>query len=405
MRVLVLDGNQNQAVASVRSLAQAGHRVLVGESARWSKAGWSRFSRGTFQYPGPREDAAAFVRRIAEVAGEEPGTLVLPMTEATTLPISRCSDLLIAARARLVLPEHSNVVRAFDKHAMIVLAASLGIAVPKTTMIRSAAEARDLARSISHPVVLKPRSSEELSTGGRVRTTGRPRYASNADQVLLAYNDISSRASAVLVQDFVSGQGMGYFALLNRGELRAEFAHRRIRDVIPTGSGSAMRESVEPDPEIRRSALAILKALEWHGVAMVEFRRADSQPPVFMEVNGRFWHSLPLACYAGADFPAMLAGMAEEGDIPPLAGYRTGVRCRWLLGDARHLLEVWKGAPRGYPEAYPGRFATLLSVLKPVRGTYHDLFEWHDPLPELGDWLSFAQRAVKTLGDGRRNHA
>ena len=30
MRILVLDGNQNQAVASVRSLADAGHEVLVG---------------------------------------------------------------------------------------------------------------------------------------------------------------------------------------------------------------------------------------------------------------------------------------------------------------------------------------------------------------------------------------
>ena len=31
MKVLVLDGNQNQAVACVRSLAKQGHTVLVGE--------------------------------------------------------------------------------------------------------------------------------------------------------------------------------------------------------------------------------------------------------------------------------------------------------------------------------------------------------------------------------------
>ena len=42
---------------------------------------------------------------------------------------------------------------------------------------------------------------------------------------------------------------------------------------------------------------------------MVEFRKKGSEPPVLIEVNGRFWHSLPLACYAGADFPALLAGM------------------------------------------------------------------------------------------------
>jgi predicted ATP-grasp superfamily ATP-dependent carboligase len=114
-----------------------------------------------------------------------------------------------------------------------------------------------------------------------------------------------------------------------------------------------------------------------------------------MEVNGRFWHSLPLACYAGVDFPALLARMAEEGDIEPNAGYRSGVRCRWFLGDARHLAEVWKGPPAGYPGRYPGRLRTLRDVLTPVAGTYHDLFQWSDPLPELGDWAYLVLRLVK----------
>jgi hypothetical protein len=35
-----------------------------------------------------------------------------------------------------------------------------------------------------------------------------------------------------------------------------------------------------------------------------------------------------------------------------------------------------------------------------VRGTYHDNFNWRDPLPELGDWLDFAWRRV--AGRARR---
>ena len=50
MRILVLDGNENQAVACVRSLGRAGHDVTVGAPTRWSKAGWSRFGKGTFVY-------------------------------------------------------------------------------------------------------------------------------------------------------------------------------------------------------------------------------------------------------------------------------------------------------------------------------------------------------------------
>jgi predicted ATP-grasp superfamily ATP-dependent carboligase len=395
MKVLVLDGNQNQAVASVRSLADAGHTVWVGESAAWSKAGWSRSCRATFRYPAPHHDPHGFIARIADLVRQEPGTLVLPMTEATTLLVSAHRDCLTFAGARLLLPEHSVVLRAFNKEITTQLAASLGVAIPKTVVVCTPDHARRLARSISYPVVLKPRSSEEFSANGTVRTSGRPRYATNIEELEAAYREISSHVSAVLVQEFVPGEGYGYFALMNHGELRAEFAHKRIRDVHPTGSGSAVRTSVLPDMEVRRASLAMLRALRWHGVAMVEFRKKKAEPPVFIEVNGRFWNSLPLACYAGVDFPAMVAHMAEYGDVEGPVSFRVGIRCRWFLGDVRHLIGVWGGPPREFPGTYPKRLDTLLSVLTPVAGTYHDLFQWRDPLPELGDWISFGQRLIK----------
>jgi predicted ATP-grasp superfamily ATP-dependent carboligase len=396
MNILVLDGDQNQAVAAVRSLARAGHTVFAGESASWSKAGWSRACSGKMRYVSPRENADTFLESLVTFLRQHPGTLLLPMTEATTLPVSANRDTLIGAGARLVLPYHNNLLHAFDKDETTRLAASLGVAVPATLLVTTPEQAREAAPSLPYPVVLKPRASEELRNG-TLRKAGRPRYARNPSEFDDAYREITRRSSAVLVQQFVPGEGTGYFALMHQGELRAEFAHRRIRDVIPTGSGSALRISVDPDPEIRRASLAILSALRWHGVAMVEFRKQPGSSAVFMEVNGRFWHSLALACYAGVDFPALLARMAEKGDVEPTSGYQRGVRCRWLLGDARHLAEVWKGPPRGYPGQYPGRLRTLVDVLTPVSGTHHDLFQWSDLLPEVGDWLSFSMQMLHFL--------
>jgi predicted ATP-grasp superfamily ATP-dependent carboligase len=181
---------------------------------------------------------------------------------------------------------------------------------------------------------------------------------------------------------------------MRHGSPVAEFAHRRLRDVRPTGSGSSLRVSVKPEPRVRDAAIAILTALGWHGVAMVEFRLRPDGTPTFLEVNGRFWNSLALAVAAGADFPAWVARLAEDGDVLPPAPYRTGVRCRWLLGDARHLVEVLRGAPSGYPAPFPGRLSTVRSMLTPVPGTCHDNFSLRDPLPELGDWLDFALRKL-----------
>jgi predicted ATP-grasp superfamily ATP-dependent carboligase len=255
-------------------------------------------------------------------------------------------------------------------------------------------EAQQVARSIGFPSVLKPRASEEVTAHGNPIATGPPLYARDARAFLAAYDHLSGRALSVLAQEFVEGTGVGYFALMHNGELRAEFAHRRIRDVRPTGSGSSVRESIHPDPGLREAALSILRALGWHGVAMVEFRVRADGTPVFLEVNGRFWNSLPLAVYAGADFPRLLARMVERDDVEQASSYQTGVRCRWLLGDFRHLIEVWRGAPHEYPGEYPPRLTALKDFLVPVRGTFHDNFMLSDPLPELGDWLDFALRRL-----------
>ncbi|HTS35589.1 MAG TPA: ATP-grasp domain-containing protein [Candidatus Solibacter sp.] len=395
MRILVLDGNQNQAVACVRSLARQGHRVFVGEAAPWSKAGWSRYCSGNFTYTSPQDASQFFLTDILNEAAKEKGTLVLPMTEATTLPVSANRVDFIAAGARFVLPEHSDLLRAVDKNCATALAKSLGIAVPKTYSIDDVSPLNDIVRQVHFPVVLKPRSSQEQSAEGKLHATGRPAYASNEAELATAFNKMQPRCSSILIQEFVEGTGTGYFALMNHGELRAEFAHRRIRDVHPTGSGSALRESIVPSLQIRESSLAMLRSLNWHGVAMVEFRVAADGTPVFLEINGRFWHSLALACAAGVDFPSLLARMAEDGDVDSPPPYKTGVRSRWLVGDFRHLIEVWKGCPPGYPGKFPGRWSTLKAELTPTPGTFHDNFDWNDPLPELGDWIHLLQQVVR----------
>jgi predicted ATP-grasp superfamily ATP-dependent carboligase len=386
MRILVLDGNQNQAVACVRSLAAHGHDIWVGESQSWSKAGWSRYCSGSFQYASPQNHAEKFLSDIAFHAKKEPGTLVLPTTEATTALISKNRQMFAQVGARFVLPDHADLVRAFDKRQTTELAQSLGITVPKTCTATSVEGLTAVSENMRFPLVLKPRTSLEQSAQG-VHATGRPKYARDANEALSVFTQMARHCSAVLVQEFVEGTGTGYFALMNQGELRAEFAHRRIRDLHPTGSGSVLRESILPTRQIREISLAMLNALNWHGVAMIEFRLREDGVPVFLEVNGRFWHSLALACYAGVDFPALLARMGEFGDVQPCQSYKVGVRCRWLVGDFCHTLEVLKGRPQGFPGKFPRRLPTLLAELTPKPGTFHDNFEWKDPLPELGDWI------------------
>jgi predicted ATP-grasp superfamily ATP-dependent carboligase len=256
-------------------------------------------------------------------------------------------------------------------------------------------------RDLGYPVVLKATASERVDVNGRTRPGGAPRYARSPEALARAFAALAQGAAPMLVQEFVAGAGAGYFALLRNGELRAEFGHRRLRDVRPTGSGSAVRESVAVEPGLRDRSLALLRALDWHGVAMVEFKVRADGVPVFLEVNGRFWNSLALAVYAGVDFPALLAQLAEHGDCDHVTTYRAGVRCRWLLGDARHVAAVMVGPPADFPGDFPRRIPTLLSVLRPVPGMRHDNFTIDDPLPGVGDWLHFFLRRLPAAARAR----
>jgi predicted ATP-grasp superfamily ATP-dependent carboligase len=193
VRVLVLDGNENQSVAAVRSLARSGFEVLVGAPTSWSKAGWSRYGSGTFRYTPPQQDAEAFVRDVARSAAEMRGTLVMPMTERTTLPLSERRAVLEEAGATYVLPSHENLLRAMDKHAVGALAASLGVSVPRTELLCDAGSAERYADAARYPVVLKPRSSEETDAHGAIVSTGQPRYARSRGQFLDAFHELRRR--------------------------------------------------------------------------------------------------------------------------------------------------------------------------------------------------------------------
>src|SRR5436309_4883105 len=84
-----------------------------------------------------------------------------------------------------------------------------------------------------------------------------------------------------------------------------------------------------------------MAALRYTGVAMVEFKiDLPTGRWILVEINGRFWGSLPLAIAAGADFPYWLYQMMVEGrrDFP--REYAIGIYARntsqdleWLRDD------------------------------------------------------------------------
>lgn len=191
-----------------------------------------------------------------------------------------------------------------------------------------------------------------------------------------------------LVQGYVPGKGKGVFALCDGGRVVAWFAHERLRDTRPTGSGSSLRRSIPLEPRLREPAARLLAELKWHGPAMVEFRDDGCNPPRLIEVNGRFWGSLQLGVDAGVDFPLLWVSILDGQAVKASPGYTEGLTLRWLWGDIKRFICILRGPPPDYPGAYPTVRQGLRELLGPQpAGTRLEAWRAGDPWPAVGEWV------------------
>jgi predicted ATP-grasp superfamily ATP-dependent carboligase len=381
---LVLDGQTVQALACVRSLGRAGHPVFVASHRRRPLSAWSRYSRATFRLAGETPQAFAALRTWAAACGVR---LVLPLTERACLLCNLERDAWAAAGIALGCAPQDLLAQAFDKVRTLEAAQACGVEAPPTRVPSSMAEARDAAHALGFPCVVKSRFSNAWDGHGFVADPG-PGYAKSLEDLEAAVQARRQGDHWPIIQGFVPGTGKGVFALFDHGRPIAWFAHERLRDVRPSGSGSSLRRSAVLDERLRLPAERLLSQLRWHGPAMVEFRDDGDHAPYLIEVNGRFWGSLQLAVTAGADFPHWWAEVVLGRGVAEAPSYRQGVTVRWVWGDVKRFLYILAGAPAGYPGRYPTRWQGLRELLgRQPRGTQLETWSPGDRWPAVGEWV------------------
>jgi predicted ATP-grasp superfamily ATP-dependent carboligase len=181
--------------------------------------------------------------------------------------------------------------------------------------------------------------------------------------------EITARFGPVLIQEAlpISGVALGVGLIADRGRVLNAYAYRRLREFPVSGGPSTLRETIDA-PELIGHAERLMRALNWTGVAMVEFKMDERDGVArLLEINPRFWGSLELAAVAGMNFPLMLYKLTRGEPVEPVRP-RLGVRCRWLLpGDIAHFL------------ANPRRFSLRPSFFRFFdANTYYDDFKTYD---------------------------
>ena len=388
-KVLVLDGHSAAALAFTRSLGRAKHWVAVGFSrGMLAPAALSRYCRSRLEYPPSTESVQSFAAAVVEFAVRNEIELIFPVTDWTTIPLSRFRERF-PGTCRLVLPSHGALEIASDKYRTIEVARATDVPVPRTWLVQSPADLQTIPE-LKFPIVLKDRWSVRWVDDHALM--GSVAYAYSRPDLEKRVLERLEKVSDILVQEFVTGSGLGFSCFACGNDVRLPFQWLRLREVDPRGSGSSLRKSVALSPDILDFSSRLISSAALQGIAMVEYKKPSSGPPILMEINGRPWGSIQLAISAGIDYPRYLADWAQRGSAPPtVSNYRKGLISRRMIGDLTHLANLRRGTPVEWPVPYPNFWVTAAKMVLPwyPRLRYDDL-SFTDPKPGwagIYEWL------------------
>ncbi len=342
--------------------------MTVGESTAIATSFFSRYCSRRVIYPSPIRNPDGFLTYLRRELARG-YCAIFPMEEVTLLLLARHRDLFDGLAFLPVAPyEKIQFVR--DKEKLLKFAMKKGIPCPRTFFFRTPEEVK--ASRFRFPAVVKPR----IGSGAFG-----VRYVNEGQDLLAAYLAAHQKYPLPLVQERIprEGDSFGISALFDEdSKVKAAFVHRRLREYPISGGPSTLRESVL-HPELLELGLSLLRALDWFGVAMVEFKMDPrDNTPKLMEVNPRFWGSLQLAISSGVDFPYLIYRMAKGERFEPVLNYEVGLRCRWLLpGDLFHFFR----SPNRFHLSPP--FFDFFN-----QNTCYDIISRQDPGPVLGRVLT-----------------
>lgn len=327
MSVVVPAIAAGSSLACIRSLGRERIPVIAAGESPDSPAFASKYVTERASLPAPNEDLDGYRDGLLSLAERPDVETIVPLREPESYVLSE-NRATFAEHVATPWPDAETMVSARDRSRLFRRAEEVGVPTPKTALLTEWDDWDD-------ETVVKSRYTVCVEDG----KTAYPgvRFLSeepDADRIA------DEMGHVPIAQECIpDGTEYGFFALFDHGEPVVTFQHRRIRSYTYSGGASVFRESVS-EQKLREHGVRLLSAFDWHGPAMVEFRR-DPRDQRFklLEVNPRFWGSLQLAVHAGVNFPYRYYQLAN-GVRNPDYGYTVGAGSHILRGELVYLVSL-----------------------------------------------------------------
>jgi protein-tyrosine-phosphatase/predicted ATP-grasp superfamily ATP-dependent carboligase len=353
---LVIGSDMRAFLGVVRSLGRQGVTVHVAPFDFASPALHSRYIAQIHRLPSLQagtdaaQGAALWVAALSELCTRVRPDFVIPCDDRSIIPLQLHAAEL--THLRIALPGRDAFEAFFDKGNTRSLAQACGVPVAPGRVLSAEDTADSLVAAYGLPLYVKPRNSYLLRSLDRRREVAVCPDVATLHGVLATIN----APEEYIVEGHQHGIGVGVSVLARDGEVSQVFQHRRVRERTG-GGGSTYRVSERPDPVLERMVRTMAAASRLSGVAMFEFKVDDgAESAALLEVNARFWGSLPLAMAAGVDFPWLWMRQALGASPSSPIAYRAPYYARNPVADL-YTVRAHIGSLRA-----KGRFAQALET-------------------------------------------
>lgn len=306
--VLIVTGNYTKSYPIIESLKRAGYNTIVGVNDQPHPIITEAFSKFTdkIEYiKHPMISEEAYIQSIIQIIKKNLIDIIIPVGFIDFLTISKYKAII---EKYCIVPTESydKICTVSDKWRAKELAESSGIYFPRSILLKSVEKEiiHDFIKKVGLPIIVKGQGDDS-----------KPLFITDVHH-LLKVLEMRVKEGKTLLQEFIPGIGLGYFALSFKGKPIAEFAHKRIFEAKPLG-GASVKACTHLNPEVLDLGRNVISKIKWTGLIMVELKKeAETGDFYLMELNPKFWGSLELAFKAGVDFPRYLVDFFLHGKIP-----------------------------------------------------------------------------------------
>jgi len=395
--IIVLSVNTPIGLTILRDLAEHGYRT-IGIGANGCIGHASKHCHQSEVRASTRE---LLIEQLVSLSKTYPQSCLIAISESDIALLNE-SRATLEPKLKLLIPQSRQMDIVLDKASTITYAKSVGIDCPKTWLIKELNELDDIAAELTFPLVLK--WANPLQVQAKLQQQGltlhKLLYALNYQQLSELLEPYQSIGSFPLIQAYCHGVGLGQFFLCKDGQVHLEFQHIREHEWPPEGGTSTRCRSVELSQHqaCLEQSKALLKKINWQGVAMVEYRFcAKRQQYILMEINGRFWGSLALSYYSGVGFASGLVKLLGDNKSVQQTNYRL-VSAIYMIPEVKRLLRIsFQQQAINDPVFKSSASQSLWSLITSYCSfkCHYFVFNWQDPRPFWQDMRNVLRKIAQ----------